>query len=61
MSVHQTHASMVTVLISSMVTYVAVSQDMKAHIVMLVGMLFDICAGFLRQDIVSCLVKTLMM
>ena len=52
MSVHQTHASMVTVLISSMVTYVAVSQDMKAHIVMLVGMLFDICKT--RPSALSC-------
>ena len=40
MNVHQTHASMVTVLISSMVTYVAVSQDMKAHIVLLVGTVY---------------------
>ena len=40
MSVLQIHASMVAVLMLSMVTYVAVSQDMKEHIVMLVGVMY---------------------
>ena len=48
MSVHPTHASMVTVLMLSMVTYVAVSQDMKEHIVMLVGVIYNICTWWVK-------------
>ena len=48
MSVHPTHASMVTVLMLSMVTYVDVSQDMKEHIVMLVGVIYNICTWWVK-------------
>ena len=60
MSVLQTHAYMVTVLMLSMVTYVTVNQDMKEHIVMLVGVMYYCipCTNVLRGGYYGLVVVT---